>query len=295
MLGVVNLDKPVGPTSHDMVGLLRRLTGTRRVGHAGTLDPLASGVLPILVGPATRFSEELTGGRKRYEAIVRLGARSATDDAEGPLETSGAPMPTIEDIERAIHGFVGTLEQRPPAFSARKSGGQTAYRAARSGAPIELPPRMVTVEAIDILAVEPHGAMVDVAIDVRCGAGTYIRSIARDLGDALECGGYLAGLRRTEAAGLRVADAIDPSRLEALADRGRLAEAVIPVGALLPLPRVDLDPAAAHAFRHGSARPNDAATHGRVAVFADGTLLGVGSLTEGLLQPEKVVPTREIG
>ena len=120
MLGVVNLDKPVGPTSHDMVGLMRRLTGTRRIGHAGTLDPLASGVLPILVGAATRFSEELTGGRKRYDAVIRLGQTSATDDAEGPIVAVDAPLPSEEAITDALAGFVGTFDQRPPAFSARK-------------------------------------------------------------------------------------------------------------------------------------------------------------------------------
>jgi tRNA pseudouridine55 synthase len=295
MLGVVNLDKPVGPTSHDMVGLLRRLTGTRRIGHAGTLDPLASGVLPILVGAATRFSEELTGGRKRYEAVVRLGARSATDDAEGPLEATGATMPTVEAIRDAIPAFVGTFEQRPPAFSARKAGGQTAYRAARSGTPIEVPPRVVTVEAIELLGVVTNDGMLDVSVDVRCGAGTYIRSIARDLGEALGCGGYLASLRRTEAAGLLVADGVGPSHLEALAAEGRLAEAMLPVGALLPLPRVDLDADGAQAFRHGSARPHGAATSGRVAVFADDVLLGVGSVSDGMLQPDKVIPTGEAG
>lgn len=295
MLGVVNLDKPVGPTSHDMVGLLRRLTGTRRIGHAGTLDPLASGVLPILVGAATRFSEELTGGRKRYEAVIRLGARSATDDGEGPIEPAHAPMPGVEEIEAAIGAFVGTFEQRPPAFSARKAGGRTAHRAARSGAPIEVPPRTVTVEAIDLLGVATRGAMMDVSVDVRCGAGTYIRSIARDLGDTLGCGGYLAALRRTEAAGLRIEDAVQPSTLESLSAEGRLEEAVLPVGALLRLPRVDLPPEAAHAFRHGSARPSDATVIGRVAVFADGTLLGVGSLADGVLQPDKVVPVEPIG
>src|SRR5687768_11630308 len=149
MLGVVNLDKPVGPTSHDMVGLMRRLTGTRRVGHAGTLDPLASGVLPILVGAATRFSAELSGGRKRYDAVIRLGARSATDDAQGPIEPGGASIPDEEEVRAALAGFVGTFEQRPPAFSARKQGGRTAHRAARSGAPIDLPPRPVTIESID--------------------------------------------------------------------------------------------------------------------------------------------------
>lgn len=290
MLGVVNLDKPVGPTSHDMVGLLRRLTGTRRIGHAGTLDPLASGVLPILVGAATRFSEELTGGRKRYEAVVRLGARSATDDAEGPVTPSGAPLPAVEQVREALVAFTGTFEQRPPAFSARKAGGRTAHRAARAGAPVELPSRTVTVDAIDLLGTEALGGMLDVRIDVRCGAGTYIRSIARDLGDALGCGGYLASLRRTEAAGLRAADAIGPEALEALAGRGRLAEALIPVGALLSLPRLELDEDAARAFRHGSARLVPGAADGKVAVFGGRDLLGIGVVSGGMLQPGKVMP-----
>src|SRR5918999_6263549 len=144
MLGVINLDKPVGPTSHDMVGLVRRLTGTRRIGHAGTLDPLASGVLPILVGAATRFSEELTGGRKRYDATIRLGQTSATDDAEGPITVVDAPLPPPEAVGEALVAFVGTFEQYPPAYSARKVAGRTAHRAARAGQSIELPPRTVT-------------------------------------------------------------------------------------------------------------------------------------------------------
>ncbi|HEX2844136.1 MAG TPA: tRNA pseudouridine(55) synthase TruB, partial [Candidatus Limnocylindria bacterium] len=167
MLGVVNLDKPVGPTSHDMVGLLRRLTGTRRIGHAGTLDPLASGVLPILVGAATRFSEELTGGRKRYDATIRLGARSATDDAEGPVEPTGAPLPSEDEVVRGLQAFVGTFDQRPPSFSARKVGGRTAHRAARAGDPIDVPPRSVTIERIDLLGLVGGDGWLDVRIDVR--------------------------------------------------------------------------------------------------------------------------------
>jgi tRNA pseudouridine55 synthase len=290
MLGVVNLDKPVGPTSHDMVGLMRRLTGTRRIGHAGTLDPLASGVLPILVGPATRFSEELTGGRKRYEAVIRLGARSATDDAEGPIEPSDATMPSDDAVRDALAGFVGTFEQRPPTFSARKHGGRIAHRAARAGAPLDVPPRTVTVDTIDLLELARDDDHLDLRVDVRCGAGTYIRSLARDVGDRLGCGGYLASLRRTEAAGLRAGDAVDPDRLEALAAAGRLAEAIRPVGELLPLPRVELDAPAADAFRHGSARRLAGGPTGRVAVFGDGVLLGVGTVADGSLQPEKVLP-----
>lgn len=292
MLGVVNLDKPVGPTSHDMVGLLRRLTGTRRIGHAGTLDPLASGVLPILVGAATRFSVELTGSRKRYDAIIRLGERSATDDAEGPVEPTQAPLPSDEAISSALSLFVGTFTQRPPAFSARKQGGRTAHRAARAGEPIDLPAREVTVDAIDLVSTTRHGTVVDVGVDLRCGPGTYVRSIARDLGERLGCGGYLVGLRRTEAAGLKVDDAFTPDRLERLAVEGRLGEAILAVGALLPLPRVVLATDAAWRFVHGSAvsvPPSDSASRVKVVDAAD-RLLGIGSVAHGLLRPQKVLP-----
>ena len=294
MLGVVNLDKPVGPTSHDMVGLMRRLTGTRRIGHAGTLDPLASGVLPILVGVATRFSEELTGGRKRYDAVVRLGARSATDDAQGPITDSGAPPPSEDAIRTALTRFVGTYDQRPPDFSARKQGGTTAHRAARAGTPIEVAPRRVTVEVLDLVSIEPAGGQLDVRIDVTCGAGTYIRAIARDLGEALGCGGYLRALRRTEAAGLRADDGIRPEQLEALAADGRLAEALVPVGDLLPLPRVTLDADAAWRFLHGSSQPMADLPEGRAVIYRRDELLGIGRMAGGVLQPEKVVAS-EVG
>ncbi|HEY7463184.1 MAG TPA: tRNA pseudouridine(55) synthase TruB [Candidatus Limnocylindria bacterium] len=290
MLGVVNLDKPVGPTSHDMVALLRRLTGDRRIGHAGTLDPLASGVLPVLVGAATRFSEELTGGRKRYLATIRLGATSATDDGEGPIQPTGAPLPDDAAVRVALAGMVGTFDQRPPAFSARKLAGRTAHRAARAGDALELPARRITVEGIDVLELAPQNDLLDVRIDLRCGPGTYVRSIARDLGEQLGCGGYLAALRRTEAAGLRVEDARTPEALEALRDAGRLAEAVLPVADLLPLPRLALSERDATRFRHGSRISVATPESGRVAVLGAGDeLLGVGRVAAGELQPEKVV------
>lgn len=294
MLGVVNLDKPVGPTSHDMVGLLRRLSGTRRIGHAGTLDPLASGVLPILVGPATRFSEELTGGPKRYRAAIRLGSVSATDDAEGPISPGPGPVLHEAAIRAALAGFSGTFDQRPPAFSARKLGGRTAHRAARSGEPLELAARQVTVHAIELISIAGGDEGTDIEIDLRCGPGTYVRSIARDLGDVLGCGGYLRALRRTEAAGLRVEDALRPEELEALNAAGRLEEALLPVADLLPMPRLRLASDDADRFRHGSrirlpAGP-DATGDGMRAVFdADDQLLGVGSMAAGQLQPEKVL------
>ena len=296
MLGVVNLDKPVGPTSHDMVGLMRRLTGTRRIGHAGTLDPLASGVLPILVGAATRFSAELTGGSKRYDAVIRLGARSATDDAQGPIEPAEGPIPDEAAVREALAGFVGTFDQAPPAFSARKLGGRTAHRAARAGDPIALPPRSVTIHALEMLGFEKTDEGVDVRVDLRCGAGTYVRSLARDLGERLGSGGYLRALRRTEAAGLSVDDSLTPDHLEALAGAGQLGDAILPVGELLSLPHLVLDTDAALAFRNGSARSlgGTLVVDGRAAVFEGGELLGIGSVTANTLQPEKVLP-REPG
>ena len=294
MLGVVNLDKPVGPTSHDMVGLLRRLTGTRRIGHAGTLDPLASGVLPILVGAATRFSSELTGGSKRYDANIRLGARSPTDDAEGPVEPGG-PVPGEARVRDELAAFVGTIEQRPPAFSARKQAGRTAHRAARAGDPLDLPPRTVYIDAIDVVDFHADADGANLRVDLRCGAGTFVRSIARDLGDRLGCGGYLAALRRTEAAGLRAADALSPGRLEALAADGRLAEAILPVGDLLPLPRLDLDAEAARRFVNGAAVRVTTEGDGRTSVYAVDRLLGIGIVADGELRPDVVMPAESLG
>lgn len=291
MLGVVNLDKPVGPTSHDMVGMMRRLTGTRRIGHAGTLDPLASGVLPILVGAATRFSAELSGGAKRYDATIRLGARSATDDAQGPIEPMLGPLPGVSAVSAALAGLVGLTEQRPPVFSARKVGGRRAHRAARAGEPLDLPPRTITIHALDLLSYTLVDDGADVRVDLRCGAGTYVRALARDLGEALGCGGYLSALRRTEAGGLTVESAFTPERLEALAEADRLDDALLAVGDLLPLPKLTLDHDHARAFRHGLARrvEGPARDDGRAAVFEGAELIGIGLVHANVLQPERVV------
>jgi len=286
MIGVINLDKPVGPTSHDMVGLVRRLSGMRRIGHAGTLDPLASGVLPILVGGATRLSQELTGGSKRYDAVVRLGFRSRTDDGEGPLEP-GARPPQVDVAEAALGEFVGTFSQRPPAFSARKLGGEAAHRAARRGSSLELLPREVSVHGLRLLDATAGDGWLDLHLDIETGPGTYVRSIARDLGERLGCGGYLRALRRTEAAGLAVRDALTPSELQVLANGGRLDAALVPLERLLDLPQVALDGEQARRFGHGGelAWPGN----GRVLVRGPSGLLGIGSLGDGMLRPRTVL------
>jgi len=286
MIGVLNLDKPVGPTSHDMVGLVRRLSGMRRIGHAGTLDPLASGVLPILVGGATRLSQELTAGPKRYDAVVRLGFRSRTDDGEGPLEP-GDPPPGVEVAETALRGFVGTFQQRPPAFSARKQGGRTAHRAARRGTALDLPTREVTVHALRLLDATAGDGWLDLHLDLQTGPGTYVRSIARDLGEQLGCGGYLHALRRTEAAGLAASDARTPSELEALAHEGRLDEALVAIDQLVDLPQLALSDEQACRFANGGELPWSG--DGRVLVCGPSGVLGVGVLLDGVLHPQKVL------
>jgi len=291
MIGVINLDKPVGPTSHDMVGLVRRLTGMSRIGHAGTLDPLASGVLPILVGGATRLSEELTGGRKRYEAVVRLGYRSETDDSQGPIEAGSRP-PDVATVREALDAFVGSFAQMPPTYSARKHAGVAAHRAARRGTPLTLEPRLVTVYALDMTDARAGEDWLDVTLDLETGPGTYVRSIARDLGEQLACGGYLQSLRRTAAAGLTAADARTPAGLEALAAEGRLSEALIPVERLLDLPILSLDEDQARQFANGGLvawSAGDAPLDERVLVRDQGGLLGLGSLAGGTLQPRKVL------
>lgn len=288
MIGVVNLDKPVGPTSHDMVALLRRITGTRRIGHAGTLDPLASGVLPILIGAATRFSQELTGGEKAYLAVIRLGQRSATDDAEGPL-TEGGPLPTEAAVQAELAKMVGTQLQQPPRFSARKLDGQRAHRAARAGRPLEVAPRLVSVNAIEVLRVDHRSGLLDVEVAISCGPGTYIRSIARDLGERVGSGGHLALLRRTRAAGLDVATAVTPERLSELAAGDRFSEALLPIGPLLGLPELALAGEDLVRFVHGQGVRVPGSASGRHAVFDRAELVGLGTLDGGVLQPDKVI------
>jgi tRNA pseudouridine55 synthase len=211
--GVINLDKPSGISSARAVGRVKHLLprGTK-IGHAGTLDPFATGVLLLLVGKATKSCERLMGERKGYEAVVKLGARSATDDPEGPIELLDVPNPPDADqMRQAAAGFVGAIQQRPPAFSAMKVGGQRAYKLARQGTAVEMQPRTVTVYSLEVL----EYAWPLARLRVECGRGTYIRAIARDLGEALGLGGYLTELRRTFIGGFRVEDSVSLERISA--------------------------------------------------------------------------------
>src|SRR3712207_3120822 len=195
--GFLNVDKPAGFTSHDVVAQLRRPSRQKRIGHGGTLDPAATGVLPVALGEATRLVEFLVEGRKRYAAVIELGVATTTDDAEGEV-VGTAPVPPLAkpDLEQVLRAFEGSLEQVPPMYSALQIDGKRLYQLARQGVSLELPPRRVEIERIDIL----HWESPFLTIDVRCGKGTYIRALARDIGAALGCGGHLRSLRRTAVA-----------------------------------------------------------------------------------------------
>jgi tRNA pseudouridine55 synthase len=219
--GLVIVDKPAGMTSHDVVGRCRRIFGTRRVGHAGTLDPMATGVLVIGVDRATKILGLLTGASKSYAATIRLGQTTSTEDAEGELlqEVSTENL-TEATIATAIAGLRGDIMQVPSTVSAVKVGGQRAYRLAREGQTVELAARPVRIDRFELLAIRRHDQLIDLDVEVDCSSGTYIRALARDLGDALAVGGHLTALRRTRVGRF----GLDQARsLDKLADRPQLS------------------------------------------------------------------------
>lgn len=232
MDGLLIVDKPRGISSHDVVSRARRLLRERRIGHAGTLDPLATGVLVLCVGQATRLSEYLLGEDKAYEGVILLGQRTTTDDAEGEvIETRPVPPITQETLRQLEARFSGAIVQIPPQFSAIQKDGQRAYALARQGRRVELEPRQVTVYALrlmpDVGSRESAGS--HLRVHVRCSAGTYIRALARDIGEALGCGGHLVELRRTQAGRFTLADAVTLDRVEAAAREGAAASLLLPM------------------------------------------------------------------
>ena len=278
--GLVIVDKPSGLTSHDVVARIRRLAGTRRVGHAGTLDPMATGVLVIGVEQATRMLGHLALTQKQYRGTIRLGQATDTDDAEGQITArASAAGVTPEALRAATAALTGEIQQVPPGISAIKVGGQRAYRLTREGAPPELAARPVTVSVLDILGTrrstdQAGEELLDVDVDVTCSSGTYIRAIARDLGAALGTGGHLTALRRTRVGPYQVGDA---ATLDELAQELRVIPLAEAAGAAFA--RRDLTDDEARRVGHGARLPAVGAGAGPVAAFApDGTLVAL--LTE---------------
>lgn len=219
--GVLIVAKPAGPTSHDVVALVRRLSGTKRIGHGGTLDPFASGVLPLYLGGATRLVEYHLGDRKRYRATVCFAASSSTDDLDGELTPVDGPILSSEAVNAALEAFRGPISQRPPVYSAIQVGGRRAYALAREGSPQVLPEREVTIHELELIAWNADDPARPIAIlDVACSAGTYIRALARDLGAALGSAAYLGALTRTGSGSFGLEDALSLEELRIAAADG---------------------------------------------------------------------------
>ncbi len=286
--GVLNIDKPEGMTSHDVVARVRRLTGIRRVGHAGTLDPLATGVLLVCVGKATRIVEYLQRGRKVYETTIRLGVETDTYDAEGRVvATSSVPDFSIEVLNEALASFRGDILQTPPMYSAVKQGGKPLYKLARAGKEVARPPRQVTIYEIDILSWQkPY-----LTLRIVTSPGVYIRSIAHDLGRALGVGGHVQALRRVASGSWRVEDAVTLADLEAAGeDWPRFLHGLR--GALSMLPAVVLTEEQARRFVLGQRIPMASLpeTSDDLRVLGPKeTFLGVGKVKHGVLAPHKVL------
>lgn len=252
--GVLVVDKPIGMTSHDVVNAVRLGTGIRRAGHTGTLDPRASGVLVILVGPAVRLSEYVSASDKRYQAIIRLGASTDTYDADGRFTRQVQPAINVteEQFETVLKSFIGEIEQVPPPYSAVKVRGRRAYDMARRGETVALPPRKINVYHLEVLEWAPP----EVVVDVHCSSGTYVRSLANDLGEKLGTGAYLVGLRRTKSGRFSLRDATPLRKLQEAFRAGNWYQYLIPAAeALGDWPAVELNPDEVEAVKHGHRIP----------------------------------------
>ncbi len=297
MDGILVVSKDPGFTSHDVVALVRRLTGTRRAGHGGTLDPFASGVLPVFLGLGTRTVEYHMGDGKAYRATVCFGATSATDDRDGELVPGDGPAPTRDAVEAELDHFHGRILQRPPDYSALKVGGRRAYQLARQGTPADLPPREVTISRLELVDWDGSDPERPTAtLDVECGAGTYIRALARDLGERLGCGAYLGALARTASGPFRLAAAhsLDAIRGAAAEGPGALAALLLPVDAgLETMPEAVLTGDEVTAASRGQqikpANRPAVEPGARVRMLAeDRSLVGIASWKGGRLAPEKI-------
>lgn len=290
--GILVVAKEPGPTSHDIVALVRRLTGVRRVGHGGTLDPFAAGVLPVFVGHATRLVEYHIADAKQYRALVCFGARSTTDDLDGELTPSDAPAPSRAQVERALDAFRGEIEQIPPDYSAVRIAGRKAYELARHGEKPELRPRRVTVTRLELTEWDESDAARPTArLEIKCSAGTYIRALARDLGEMLGCGAYLGALTRTASGGFRLDAAHDLSAVRSALSEGRADELLLAMDTGLAFPELTLSAAEITHLARGQQlrKPGAIPGDGLVRVRdEEGRLVAIGRSSEGTLAPEKV-------
>ena len=284
---VVLLDKPAGLSSNAALQEAKRLYGAAKAGHAGTLDPLASGLLPLVFGEATKFAQFALAADKEYEARVTLGIATATGDAEGEIVRRSPVRVGERRLERALARFRGEIEQVPPMFAALKRGGRPLYALAREGRTVERSPRRLTVHRLELLSRSGDS----IELRIRCSKGTYVRQLAHDLGVELDTGAHLAALRRTAVGDFRIEQAAPLAQLRALDAAGRAARLLAVDCLLAALPRLELAPALARSFLEGRALRLDEPRRGRCRVYLErGALLGVGELHgAGELRPVRLV------
>ena len=285
--GVLMLDKAQGASSNAALQQAKRLYQAEKAGHAGTLDPLATGLLPVLFGEATKFSSDLLDAEKAYAAEIRLGVSTSTADAEGEVLATRDVSVDAHRLEAALQKFRGEIVQVPPLYSALKHAGKPLYAYARAGIEVERAPRRVTIHALSLQWFDGER----LALSVNCSKGTYIRSIAHDLGEVLGCGAHLAALRRTSVGRFGIDSAHTLEQLASLSDAGRDA-LLLPVDALLQeLPQVRLKPPEEGRFLQGQTLTWNGAPEGRVRVYGTaGTLLGVAEIgSDGRISPKRVI------
>jgi tRNA pseudouridine55 synthase len=295
--GILVVAKPSGPTSHDIVALVRRLTGVRRVGHGGTLDPFAAGVLPVFIGRATRMVEYHLSDEKAYRADIAFGARSTTDDLDGELTPTDGAAPTRDALVAALDGFRGTIEQVPPDYSAVRIAGRRAYELARHGQKPELRSRSVEIRELNLVGWDDSDPARPVGtLEIRCSAGTYVRALARDIGEQLGSGAYLAALTRTASGPFRLEGAKSLDRVREALANGRATSLLLPSDAGLDgIPRISLPPddlgalSRGQVVRHRGQPDGQGGDSGLLRVFDDhGRLAAMARLEGGRLHPEKV-------
>ncbi len=284
--GVLLLDKPLGLSSNDALQKARRLFSAAKGGHTGTLDPLATGLLPLCFGEATKFSADLLDADKTYEAELQLGVETDSGDVDGQVVATAAVNVGESDISAVLPRFTGPIEQVPPMHSALKRDGRPLYELARQGVVVERAPRAVTIHAIELLSFAGDR----VRLRVACSKGTYIRVLAIDIGRALGCGAHLSALRRVAVADLDLARAVTLAELEALAEDAR-GSRLLPVDALLQsLPLLAVEGEAATRFSHGNPVDLPAGLAGKIRVYAGGRLIGIGEPgADGRLWPKRLV------
>ena len=289
--GILLLDKPQGMSSNGALQVARRLFRAEKGGHTGSLDPLATGLLPLCFGEATKIAGLLLGSRKAYDTVAVLGTTTDTDDADGaPLRERPVPPLDVATVEAALAPLTGRIRQRAPIYSALKQGGEPLYTKARRGDVIEAPERDVEVHGIEILDIAPHR----LSLRVECGSGTYVRSLVRDLGEALGCGAHVGALRRLWVDPFRQPRMVTLEALQAIAGQGgesALDACLLPVEAgLAGFPRVDVDAAGGRRLAQGQRLPGHAPSDGPVAIHGpDGRVLGLGTVNaEGTLSPQRL-------